>query len=204
MADTTSTIVLETLTGDALRAALPDLARLRIAVFRAFPYLYDGDAAYEEKYLATYAAAAGSIVVAARDGDRIVGAATGLPLLAETANIVDPLRAAGQPVEQIFYFGESVLDPAYRGRGLGVAFFAAREAQARALGLPICVFCAVNRPDDHPARPAGYVPLDRFWRNRGYRPLDGVACKIAWRDLGDRQETEKPLVFWSRRLPDVG
>src|SRR6056297_1506555 len=120
MADPTAPIALETLTGDRLRAALPDLAALRIQVFRAFPYLYDGDAAYEEGYLATYAEAAGGIVVAARDGDRIVGAATGLPLLAETANIVDPLRQAGQPVDRLFYFGESLLDPAYRGRGIGV------------------------------------------------------------------------------------
>lgn len=204
MADGAAAVALETLTGDRLRAALPDLARLRIAVFRSFPYLYDGDAAYEEKYLATYAEAEGSIVVAAKAGDRIVGAATGLPLMAETENIVEPLRRAGQPVDRIFYFGESLLDQAYRGRGIGVGFFAAREAQARTLGLPICVFCAVVRPEDHPARPRGYTPLDRFWRNRGYRPMDGIACTIAWRDVGDDRETEKPLAFWSKTLPDAG
>ena len=42
-------IRVERLTGAALAAALPDVARLRIAVFRAYPYLYDGDAAYEER-----------------------------------------------------------------------------------------------------------------------------------------------------------
>lgn len=193
-------VTLETLSGDGLQAALPDLARLRIAVFRAFPYLYEGDAAYEERYLATYAAAEGSIVVAARAGDRVVGAATGLPLAAETENVVAPLRRAGYPIERIFYFGESVLDPAYRGQGIGVGFFDAREAQARALGLTVCVFCAVVRPDDHPARPAGYTPLDRFWRNRGYRPLDGIACDMAWRDVGDTSETTKSLAFWGRTL----
>ena len=35
------------LTGEALGAALDDVARLRIEVFRAFPYLYDGDAEYD-------------------------------------------------------------------------------------------------------------------------------------------------------------
>ena len=35
------------LTGDAVAGALDDLARLRIAVFRDWPYLYDGDVAYE-------------------------------------------------------------------------------------------------------------------------------------------------------------
>jgi predicted GNAT superfamily acetyltransferase len=56
-----------------------DLARLRVTVFRDWPYLYDGDAAYERGYLARYARG-DSIVVAAFDGDRMVGAATGMPL----------------------------------------------------------------------------------------------------------------------------
>ena len=36
----------EALTGNALDAALDAVARLRIEVFSAFPYLYDGDLAY--------------------------------------------------------------------------------------------------------------------------------------------------------------
>jgi len=49
-------ITTRTLTGDGLTAALADLARLRIAVFRDWPYLYDGDEAYEREYLRAYAA----------------------------------------------------------------------------------------------------------------------------------------------------
>lgn len=51
------------LTGEALGAALDDVARLRIEVFRAFPYLYDGDAAYERAYLQTYRDSADAILV---------------------------------------------------------------------------------------------------------------------------------------------
>ena len=36
-------ITLETLSGAALLPCLDDVARLRIAVFRDWPYLYDGD-----------------------------------------------------------------------------------------------------------------------------------------------------------------
>ena len=50
----------ETLTGDALTAALPDLARLRIAVFRAYPYLYEGDPDYERRYIQAYADSPGA------------------------------------------------------------------------------------------------------------------------------------------------
>ena len=48
----------EALTGERLAQALPSLAELRIAVFRDFPYLYDGTLAYEQDYLARFAAAA--------------------------------------------------------------------------------------------------------------------------------------------------
>jgi len=58
------------LSGAELAAALDDLAALRIAVFAAWPYLYEGDPAYEARYLAEYAAAPGAVLVAAFDGAR--------------------------------------------------------------------------------------------------------------------------------------
>jgi hypothetical protein len=44
-------IRVETCAGRDVLAHLPDIARLRIEVFREYPYLYDGDRAYEERYL---------------------------------------------------------------------------------------------------------------------------------------------------------
>lgn len=41
--------------GTAVTPYIADLARLRIEVFRAFPYLYEGSEDYEVSYLATYA-----------------------------------------------------------------------------------------------------------------------------------------------------
>ena len=40
------TVTTRVLTGGALAAALEDVARMRIRVFRYSPYLYDGDADY--------------------------------------------------------------------------------------------------------------------------------------------------------------
>jgi len=192
-------ITTRTLTGDGLTAALADLARLRIAVFRDWPYLYDGDEAYERGYLRAYAAP-GAVVVAAMDGSRMVGAATGAPMEHHASDFAAAFAARPERLEQIFYCAESVLLPEYRGHGLGHAFFDGREAQARALGRRWSVFCSVIRPDDHPARPAGYRPLDGFWRKRGYAPLPGVTAQFRWRDLGETEETAKPLQFWIKPL----
>ena len=190
----------EPLTGADLTAALPALARLRIEVFRDFPYLYEGTLDYEAGYVAKFAQADGAVIVGAFDGDRIVGAATAAPMAGQLDAFAEPFRARGHDIAEIFYFGESVLLPAYRGRGIGHAFFDRREAHARALGFPVATFCAVVRPDDHPMRPAGYMPLDAFWRKRGYAPVEGLVGQFGWRDVGAAEETQKPMQFWMRRL----
>lgn len=194
------TLRVEPLPAAGLAAALPELARLRIAVFRAFPYLYDGDMAYEERYLRAYADSPGAIVVGAWDGARLIGAATGAPMEDHAAEFARPFAERGFDLADIFYCGESVLLAGYRGQGVGHAFFDHREAQARALGRSLACFCAVIRPDDHPARPPDYAPLDPFWRKRGYHPVEGLVAAFPWRDIGDSAETEKPMQFWMREL----
>lgn len=193
-------LTFEVLSGDAITDALDDLARLRIAVFAEWPYLYDGDMDYERKYVATYRDAEEAILVAAKDGDRIVGVATGTPMEDHADDFAAPFAATGIPLTEIFYCAESVLLPEYRGQGAGHAFFDAREAKARALGRKYAAFCGVMRPVDHPDRPEGYRPLDAFWTKRGYKKLDGVVARFRWKDHRDTEQTEKPLQFWMREL----
>lgn len=181
-------------------AAFDDLARLRIAVFREWPYLYDGDLAYERAYLGRFLASPGAVIVGALDGGRLVGAATASPLDDHFEDFAAPFRAAGIDTRPLFYFGESVLEKPYRGRGAGVRFFEEREKAAREGGFTACVFSAVTRPGDHPSRPAGYRPLDRFWQRRGYRRIEGLASSFSWKDLGQEGETAKPMEFWRKDL----
>ena len=185
--------------GDEITASLPAVAALRIAVFREYPYLYDGTLAYEEEYLANYAASPQSLVVIARDGETVVGAATAMPLALHGEG-APPLVAAGYDPASVYYFGESVLLPAYRGRGIGHQFFDHREAAARRFGFSLAAFCAVVRPDDHPARPPGYMPHDAFWTKRGFSRRPELLAHFSWRDVGDTEETSKPLVFWTKEL----
>ena len=188
----------------AATAAQPyirDLARLRIEVFREFPYLYDGGYDYERNYLNTYLDAPDSVIVIAFDGTRVIGASTGLPMSAETDNVKKPFVENRYDPEQIFYFGESVLQREYRGRGLGVRFFEQREAHAQALGrFKLATFCAVQRPEGHPRRPADYVPLDRFWNKRGYQEHPELNTTFSWRDLDEASASPKPMVFWVKHI----
>lgn len=191
--------LIRTLTGEDVTAALDDLARLRMAVFRDWPYLYEGESAYERAYLRAYQEP-GAVVIAAYDGDRMIGAATGAPMERHAAEFAAAFADRPERLEDIFYCAESVLLPEWRGRGLGHAFFDGREHHARKLGRRWSAFCSVIRPDDHPARPAAYRTLDDFWRGRGYAPLPGAVAHFGWRDRGDSAETEKPMQFWVKQL----
>ena len=139
--------------GAGILPFIDDLARLRIGVFRAFPYLYEGSLDYERGYLATYARSTESLFVLALDGETI-----------------------------------------------GVRFFTEREAHALRGGFDCCCFCAVERPADHPLRPEGHAPLDDFWRRRGYRHHPDLRTTFSWRDVGDAEETAKPMSFWLKEI----
>ena len=189
------------LTGADLVAALPALARLRMIVFRDWPYLYDGSLAYEEEYLAKFAAAKGAVCIAAYDGEEIVGASTGQPMAETDAEFIEPFEKAGYDIARVFYCGESVLLASHRGHGLGHAFFDGREAHARRLGgFTHSTFCRVVRPDDHPLKPKDYRPLDGFWRKRGYAPVEGLVATYEWKDVDQPAPTAKTMQFWLRTL----
>lgn len=188
------------LRGPEIAPFLDDVARLRIAVFRDWPYLYEGDLAYERDYLAAYARSPDSVFVLARDGGAVVGASTGLPLLDDAPAFRQPFLDAGLDPAQVFYFGESVLLPAYRGRGLGHAFFDAREAHARRLGcFAATAFCAVDRAGDDPRRPPGHRGNEAFWHKRGYQRQPGLTMCLRWEEIG-RGGTEHALTFWTHAL----
>ena len=195
------TIEVITCAGEAVAPYVGDLARLRIAVFRAYPYLYEGDAAYEQRYLTAYARSPRSVFVLALDAGRVVGASTGLPLADDGEAFHRPFLEHGMALDEVFYFGESVLLPAYRGQGIGHRFFDEREAHARRLGgFRLTAFCAVERADDDPRRPAGYRPNDAFWRKRGYVRQEDMFCALAWKESGDAEPRAHSLRFWLRPL----
>lgn len=197
-----SDVFIKRLTGEDISRYLPEVARLRIEVFREYPYLYDGDLDYEKNYLRTYASSAGSIIIAAMEADsgKVVGVSTGLPMTDADEAVQKTFVAKGHNPRDWFYHGESVLLPAYRGQGIGVQFFLGREAHAIGLNCLYAAFCGVVRPEDHPQRPWNYVPLNDFWRKRGYRPMAGVQCFFRWKELGETAEKEFPMAFWYKDL----
>lgn len=188
-------------TGAQVAPYLDDVAALRIAVFSDWPYLYAGDREYEKKYLGTYAESPQSLFVLALDGDRVVDASTGIPLVDETAAFQEPFQERGIALADVFYFGESVLLAEYRGRGIGHRFFDEREGYARRLGgFAMTAFCAIERDQADPRRPQDHRGNETFWNKRGYRCQDDMVCRLEWQEIGHDMASCHRLHFWLRPL----
>jgi len=193
------TKVIKRFVGREMEEILPELAALRIQIFRDYPYLYEGDFEYEKKYLKRYSRSEMGFLAALYDQDCLIGAATALPLLDEEDFVRRPFQEQSWPLESVFYFGESVLLPKYRGQGLGHIFFDERERFAlQNSHFRWTSFCAVVRPESHPAKPVNYRSLNEFWKKRGYEPVPALKSEFSWADLGSTIETAKPMQFWIR------
>jgi GNAT superfamily N-acetyltransferase len=188
-------------TGKEIETVITQLAELRIEVFRDFPYLYEGSLAYEMEYLKTYVNSERAFLFSVFDQEKMVGATTCIPLLDETAEVKEAFEAIGMKLDEIFYFGESILLKEYRGKGFGKQFFEERERHAARFGdYSTTCFCAVDRPENHPLRPNGYLPLDDFWKSRGYEKSQILRSKFSWKDINEPLETEKTMIYWLKKI----
>jgi hypothetical protein len=192
---------IKTFKGSEITPYIPDLAQLRIEIFRDFPYLYDGSIQYEENYLKTYTQSQESLAVIVFDRDYAVGVSTGLPMEDETEEFKKPFVEQGYDPKGIFYFGESILKKKYRGRGIYSRFFKEREKHALSLRRfnTIC-FCGVIRPEDHPLRPGDHQPLDPIWKKFGYTKYPELTTTYVWKDIDKEEDTGKEMVFWLKEI----
>jgi GNAT superfamily N-acetyltransferase len=193
-------IEIRVLSGADVAAYIDDIATLRIIVFREYPYLYDGTLEAERKYLRHYADNPRAVVIIAMDDGRMAGAVTGIPLAGESPELLEPFRAQRIAVEGIYYVGEMMFYREYRAKGLGSRLWRHLETHARGLGGFDTMACAtVARPDDHPCRPPGYLPIDRFCLRHGLVKQPELAVSLGWQEIDGAQHVNR-LVFWLKPL----
>lgn len=193
-------ITIRRLSAEEIKTEIQSLARLRIEVFKDFPYIYEGSDEYEVKYLKKYLDSSRAALIAAFDEKTIIGVASCLPLLDEDPAVQKPFVEKGFDLKRVFYFGESVLQKKYRGKGIGKAFFQEREKWVRSFGqYNLTTFCAVKRPTEHPLRPRDYRSLDEFWKSQGYVRHPELHTEFSWQDIGEKNETLKKMIFWLKR-----
>ncbi len=187
--------------GKEAESHIEAIADLRMRVFRDFPYLYKGSIEYEKQYLSRYFNAPNAKIFVLFYGNRIVGLTTCIPLSEEAENIRKPFEEKGLDVSRYFYFGESLLERIYRGKGFGKLFFQYREEEAlKYPHIDYTTFCTVSRSEDHPMKPDTYRPLQGFWKKMGYSRQPELSAVMYWTDVDQEEETEKNLEFWIKKI----
>jgi GNAT superfamily N-acetyltransferase len=183
----------------AITEYIDTIAKLRIDIFKEFPYLYDGDLHYEQNYLKKFSHAKDAIAVILKADDEVVGVVTGLPLRYEEDAMQRPWKETNFNIDTIYYFSEILLYADYRNQGLGKELLnTAQEWIESARKYNFFTLATVDR--DRSLAPDGYQPSNNFWIDHGYNKLNDIVSHISWRDIHKDQEDAKPMLFWIKKI----
>lgn len=186
--------------GQDLADRLGMVASWRLRLFSGWPYLYSGNEVYEAEYGSVFARATGALLLEAHAGSETVGLATMLPLASDPfilAEAEPSLRESGVDPAGFFYLSEILVDPRWRGRGVGRSLFDGFRSVARSEGHEGCCLMAVERAPDHPLRPEGPDPV-ALWERAGFRrtgPLVPFTYPTFQPD-GSVADLANPMGFW--------
>ena len=188
------------LQGSQIQEYLEQIARLRLTVFREYPYLYDGKLKDELEYLKHYANHVEATVIIASCGNEVVGAVTAIPLQYESEELSSPFAATQYPVERIIYIGEMLFYAGYRNKGLGSRLLSSIEQHfVTQKNYEYLTSATVMRADDDPYCPDGYVPIDRFLQRNQFAQLPGVTTHFTWKEV-DGIPRDHEMQFWIKAL----
>lgn len=188
-------------TGTKIKPFLAEVAKLRMKIFREYPYFYEGDMEYERQYLERYVNSPDAILLVAQDeNSRIIGASTGNSFAREVDEITLPFRENGWDLDEVYYFAESVLLQEWRGKGLGKEFMERRTAFAKKNPkIKYLAFCGIERGPEYPV-PENYNSPEFLWQKQGFIRHPELVSQFSWKDVGGREETLHPLVYWVKEL----
>lgn len=188
-------------TGSGLKPYLHSIAKLRIEVFKDYPFFEDSTLDHETQYLKKISSNKETIAVLIFDNTTLVGVSLGSPFEIEDPALHSPFKDRKLNIESYFHFGDSALLKRYRGRGIGHHFFDAREAHASHYKKfkHIC-FCVPDFPEPDPNQPKDFVPLTDFWRKRGYIHHPEMKCYLSWKKINTEHPTENQMSYWIKDL----
>lgn len=182
-----------------------DLFTLRIAIFKEFPYLWEGkieeekNSIYNKKFLESEDA----VMVIAKDKrtKSIIGIASANSLKNEISDLQNILLQRGLNPAEFFYFRESMLLPEYRGLGIGKIFLQEREKIAKQHPQinHITFFC-VERDHNDPRKPHDYRSPYLLWHKEGFKKRDDIHHTFEWKIVEEEKPIPNKIVFWIKNL----
>ncbi len=189
------------LIGTEVRSLIPFVAQQRIAIFREYPYLYEGNIDEEYRYLDWFSKLSQSAVAVAYVDNNPVGFITGTSFVEFDAHFngsQDIFKAAGLNPEDYYYFSEVIVMPEHRGHNLCTQLFQALERVAHhQFGYTKGCFVTESHKE-HPLKPKNYKELDPLWTALGYAKTS-MAIHFRWTTIqpqGQAKEKEHSMHYW--------
>ena len=188
-------------TGSGLKPYIHSIAKLRMEVFKEYPFFEEPDLEKELRFLKKIVLCKEAISVLIFDNTTLVGVSMGYPFNIEEPSLQRPWKERHADIDSYFDFAPSALLKQYRGRGIGHHFFDAREAHvAQYKKYKHICFSALDCPEPDPLRPADFIPLIDFWRKRGYIHHPEIKGSLSWKKIGEPHASEKVMSFWVKDL----
>ncbi len=193
------TIQFEVLKGAQIKSIEQSFANLRIAIFREYPYLYEGDLATEKQYFDMFGG--NTICIIAKDASTVVGVIIGTPLQEIFDQFLKPLIEADISVEKMFYLADLLVLKSYRGKRIGHSLYELfeKEVQKTEQFTNILIREIFKSPDD-PKKPSAYYSLDPFWDKRGFKKMEGISQQDQWKAIGDEDISLHTMVYRMKKL----
>ncbi len=167
---------------------ISDFARLRINVFREYPYFYEGSLEYEKAYLGEYFLCNDFYALAFFDGERICGMGTLIPLESSFAEIKELFAKLKLDAKDYLYFGEVILEAPYRGKKLLPIFMAEAFKVARKLGLSKIAYMSIVSSKSDKLRPANYRDSNAIMQKHGTRLIENSEMTFSYKSALSGQD----------------
>lgn len=198
-------ISVEIVVGSDIQKYIDYVSALRISTFKDYPYLYKGSLNYEKKYIENYILDNKATLAFAKVNNKIAGISTGIPL-ASNSEIVKDIQVIFHKnnidISRYYYYGETIVLPAYRRQGLTTMLYQKQNELVRNWGFKYTTILTVMREDDDPLKPKGYQKPDEIWKHLGFYK-NGLVCAHNWPTIqksGEVIEAYNKLELWVKNL----
>lgn len=199
------TFFIDISSGADLKEHVNIISRLRVDTFKEYPYLYVADIQEEKKYMEAYTNNHDSIISLAKINNNIVGILTGIPLSIDseiTNDVKKKLSEIKCNVNDYYYYGEVIISPEFRGKGISRQLCIVMDDLARSKGYKFACILTIIRPDDHPLKPAGYKPQDSLWKRLGFERTN-IIIDYHWPTIqpdGSILDVKNSLQLWEKYI----
>ena len=181
------------------------VSRLRIQIFKEYPYLYEGELDYERRYMQGYTSDDKAMIAIARVDGILAGVSTGIPLVSDSEIVSDAKKVFSQEnidIGDFYYYGEVIVLPEFRGQGITTKLYSSQNDLIKTWGFKHVCILTVLIYEHHPLKPLTYRSPDGMWQHLGFF-RNKLSVDYHWPTIqpdSSVKDVSNTLEFWTMPL----